>query len=513
VSEAYDLAVVGSAFAGSLTAMIARRLGLSVVLIERRRHPRFAIGESSTPLANLLLEELATRYDLPRLLPFAKWGSWRRAHPEIGCGLKRGFTFLHHEFGVPWTAHADRANELLVAASPSEAIADTHWFRPDFDEFFMREARTLGADYLDETELTSAEFDRDGALLAGTRHGREIALRARFVVDASGPRGFLHRVLGLGEKEFPDYPATQALYSHFTDVSRWDALFPSDEVPPFAHDDAALHQVFPGGWMWQLRFNNGITSVGVSVSEALARDLKLSEGEPAWDRLLAQLPSVARQFAGAKRIRDFTHLSKLTFRSAQTVGDRWALLPSAAGFVDPLLSTGFTLTLLGVERLAALLAKSPNPRLADLETYAADADADLCAAAQLIGALHRQLPRPTEFQSLLMLYFAAASFGETARRLCKPGLAAGFLLRDRRHFAAACSEIISEANAGRLHGPALISAVRQAVAPVCVGGWCDAAKRNWYGVDFAPLLAAAGRLGVSRAEILVMLRRAGVVPG
>ena len=92
----FDLAVVGSAFAGSLVAMIARRLGQSVVLIERGRHPRFAIGESSTPLANLLLEELATRYDLPRLLPLTKWGAWQLAYPELGCGLKRGFTFYHH---------------------------------------------------------------------------------------------------------------------------------------------------------------------------------------------------------------------------------------------------------------------------------------------------------------------------------------------------------------------------------------------------------------------------------
>lgn len=61
----FQIAVVGSGFAGSLTAMIAHRLGLSTVLIERGRHPRFVIGESSTPLANLLLEEIADEYDLP----------------------------------------------------------------------------------------------------------------------------------------------------------------------------------------------------------------------------------------------------------------------------------------------------------------------------------------------------------------------------------------------------------------------------------------------------------------
>ena len=79
----FDLAIVGSGFAGSLLAMIARRLGRSVVLLERDRHPRFAIGESSTPLANLLLEELTRRYDLPAILPLTKWGTWQKTHPEI----------------------------------------------------------------------------------------------------------------------------------------------------------------------------------------------------------------------------------------------------------------------------------------------------------------------------------------------------------------------------------------------------------------------------------------------
>ena len=51
----FQVVVVGSGFAGSLIAMIARRLGYTTALIERGRHPRFAIGESSTPLANLLL--------------------------------------------------------------------------------------------------------------------------------------------------------------------------------------------------------------------------------------------------------------------------------------------------------------------------------------------------------------------------------------------------------------------------------------------------------------------------
>jgi len=105
----FDMAVIGSGFGGSLLAMIARRLGRSVVLLERGRHPRFAIGESSTPLANLLLEELAQRYELTPVAPLAKWKSWQKTHPEIACGLKRGFTFYHHVFGQRCTDAASTA--------------------------------------------------------------------------------------------------------------------------------------------------------------------------------------------------------------------------------------------------------------------------------------------------------------------------------------------------------------------------------------------------------------------
>jgi len=133
MKNTFDIAILGSGFTGSLMSMVATRLGHSVLLIERGRHPRFAIGESSTPLANLLLEELATRYDLPRLLPLTKWGPWQNAYPHVGCGLKRGFSFYHHRAGVPFAAAADHSDQLLVAASPADDIGDTHWYRPDFD--------------------------------------------------------------------------------------------------------------------------------------------------------------------------------------------------------------------------------------------------------------------------------------------------------------------------------------------------------------------------------------------
>ena len=71
-----DIAVVGAGFSGSLLSLLLKRIGLRCVLIDRGSHPRFAVGESSTPMANLILEDLARRYDLPRVAPLSNYGSW-----------------------------------------------------------------------------------------------------------------------------------------------------------------------------------------------------------------------------------------------------------------------------------------------------------------------------------------------------------------------------------------------------------------------------------------------------
>ena len=80
-----DIAIVGSGFAGSLTALALRRRGKRVALVERGRHPRFAIGESSTPLANLLLEEIAIATTCRASGVFSKWGTWQRARPDVAA--------------------------------------------------------------------------------------------------------------------------------------------------------------------------------------------------------------------------------------------------------------------------------------------------------------------------------------------------------------------------------------------------------------------------------------------
>jgi FADH2 O2-dependent halogenase len=512
----FEIAVVGSGFAGSLMALMAHRLGLSTVLIERGRHPRFVIGESSTPLANLLLEEISEEYDLPSVRPLCKWGSWQKQFPQVAAGIKRGFTFYHHEFGKPFSTNA-RANQLLVGASPNEEIADTHWYRPDFDHYLVAQAQKLGVTYLDETELTSAREEANGLILTGARHGERLEIAAEFVIDATGPRGFLCQALGLPEKIPAHLPPTQGLFSHFENVGALPEYFftPGQIPPPYPPEQAAVHHIFPGGWIWVLKFNNGITSAGVAATDQLANDLNFKAGEPAWRRLLERLPSMADIFQPARKTMPFIHSRRLSFQSSVVTGARWALLPSAVGFVDPLLSTGFPLTLLGVQRFGDILKLGWKDSSFDerLNDYTALTTLELETASCLIGALYANMDRFEVFKELSLLYFAAASYSETARRLGKPELADGFLLCRQRVFAKQFVRICETAKGKLSAGDAkrLSRNIREAIEPLDVAGLTDSSRHPWYPALTSDLLRNVSKVNVSETEMRRMLAHCGLV--
>jgi FADH2 O2-dependent halogenase len=535
----FDLAIVGSGFGGSVLAMIARRLGLRVVLIERGRHPRFAIGESASPLAGVLIEQLADRYDLPRLRPLSAYGTWRRTYPRVACGLKRGFTYFRHEDGKRYRTADHRSNQLLVAASPNDELSDTHWLRSDVDAFLVEEAIAHGADYVDETALEACAWRPGGsALLTGTRHARRLRMSARLVVDASGPRGFLSGALGVGNRGFDEYPATQSLFSHFTRVARCDempdyasshgggAVLAGDASataagPPYPVDDAALHHVFDGGWMWVLRFENGVTSAGIAVTDALATDLRLADGAPAWRRFLDRYPSIGAQFADAEPIREFAWMPRLSWRAEAAAGDGWAMLPSAAAFVDPLFSTGIPLTLLGIERLARVLEKDASnaepsgvgDRVLGGAPWRAYSDVTLAEAghtAAFVAGCYAAFPRFEDFTSYSMFYFAAASFSEMARRF-GVSRANRFLCADDPQFGAATIRLSPSRT--RLRGREYRDAVFAAVEGLNVAGLCEPSKRNWYGVDLEDTVRAAARLGLEAGRIRAELTALQACPG
>jgi FADH2 O2-dependent halogenase len=257
-----------------------------------------------------------------------------------------------------------------------------------------------------------------------------------------------------------------------------------------------------------LRFGNGVTSAGVAVVDALARELRLADGEPAWHRLLDRFPTVCEQFVDARPTRRFDWMPRLSSRAALAAGPRWAMLPSAAAFVDPLFSTGFPLTLLGIERLGALIeSRAFFDEPVSLESYSVTTLAEADHTARFVAGCYAGFPRFDDFVQYSMLYFAAASYAEMARRVA-PERAGGFLRAGDPLFVSALSEL-SPAVVER-EPRALADGVRRAVETVNIAGLCDARKRNWYEVEIADAIAGAPKLGVPPRDVAAALAALGL---
>ena len=522
--------IVGSGFAGSILARVARAAGHDVTLVERGRHPRFALGESSTPLAAIALERLAARYGLADLRALAAYGRWQARLPEIRCGLKRGFTFYRHSRDQPYRNDEANGNRLLVAASPDDAVADAHWLREDVDAFLFRQAAAEGVCCLDRTELTVVERRGAGCVLGGAGPRGAVRLAADLLVDASGPDGFLARHLDLDMAPPAGALHTRLVYGHFRGVqplhraASATALFADG---PYPDEKAAVHHLLEEGWLYELAFDHGVVSAGFVVEGA--EPARAAADLPPADAFLAlarRHPSLAARYEAAEPTRPVAVIPRLQRRLTRAAGDAWALLPHGFQFWSPLFSTGIAWSLLGVERLGLLLEErglsraTERSRLAaGLKRYAALLAAEAAHLRGLVEPAYRCRRDFDAFDAYVQAYFAAASFSESRQRLCPAPAGSdghwawsGFLgAADpvlRRIFAEAARLVEqrrSEPLQGRRPSESPLDAMRRLIAPRNVAGLADPARGRLYPADVETLVAAASLIGLSPFEVRARL--------
>jgi FADH2 O2-dependent halogenase len=526
--QSCEVAIVGSGFAGSLLARVLAVLGYDVVLIERGTHPRFAIGESTTPLANLSLERLAMRYGLADCYQIATHGRWMRHLPEMRRGLKRGFTYYRHHPGERFSERGLESERLLVAASPNDALSDTHWLRADVDHHFVRQAEAAGVEYLDRTDLSAVDFVDGQARLSGRRAGGLLELRAGFVIDASGPGGFLARQLEIPSALERTHTRSALVFSHFDDVRLMTEEAPTLPAGPYPDDWAAVHHLIDEGWMYSLRFDHGTTSAGFLLTPNGIASLDGGNGgDPPrlWRALLERYPTIGRLFGGARAVLPIGFVPRVQHRLARGAAARWALMPHTYAFVDPLFSTGIAWGLRAVERLALAFEDSRHgdrrPDTAALERYDRALGAEGDQIDLVVAGAYEALAHFDLFAAQAMLYFATVSFAEVTqrlgggdgeawkgflgvgdpvlgdlpreslerlrrvtRRMREPGSARERSARDRAEFA----DWIAGSIAGRN-----------------VAGLADPARRNLYPVDLDELVERHALLGMSRERLVAGL--------
>ncbi|XZE51410.1 NAD(P)/FAD-dependent oxidoreductase [Planctomycetaceae bacterium SH139] len=430
-SHSYDVAVIGAGFSGSLLANILAAAGRRVALIDPVSHPRFAIGESSTPIADLLLESISDRYQLHRLRPLARYGSWKRTMPEMDCGQKRGFSYFVHHPGESFLDDRQHSRSLLVAASRDREVADTHWLRADVDHFLFTQAVAAGVEAypLETTGITRNGNQLELQLAAAeTSHSQQ--LTARFVVVATGANPQLAKLLGIAEATGRLQSCSYTTFAHLQGLASWDGWLSAHnrstvrhhlaEESPFPSDLAAQHHLLENGWLWMLRFDSGRTSVGwtrpwrPAAERALAGERSLIEQFGISDYPdLVQLFSAARVIAPRGGPVTTQRLQRLTSR---VVGDDFALLPTAAATIDPLHSGGIAHALSGVWRMADILltSRDQQTRRRRLAEYERAVMREAMLMDQFVAGCYAARNCLPLFTAHAMFYFAAAIATEEA---------------------------------------------------------------------------------------------------
>lgn len=481
-----DVLILGSSFSGSLLAWILAARGMRVLVIDRGRHPRFAIGESSTPAADLILADLAARHRLPELAPLARWGSWQATYPDLGCGKKRGFSYFHHRPGEPFRDTPDHAASLLVAASATDAGSDTHWLRADVDTFFCASAARAGAIVREECELAGIERGagrwRVGFADAseGESGAREQA-SAPFLIDATGGGGALAAVLGMTSLDDTLLTRRGAIFGHFRGVGSWDRLQEAtgnfSTTSPFRSDDAAQHHCIDGGWMWILRFRDDLASVGFVQPTDVCRRWEAG-GTPsrdaAWRGLVSAYPSLAQLLDGSRAVRPLGLVPRMSRLWSRASGEGFAMLPTTAGFVDPLHSTGIAHALSGVQRLAdLLLAESFND--VGWQAYGVAVIDEVTWIDQLVSACYAVLPDFDRFRLASTLFFLATVAAERGYGQGETTTSQGFLAARNAPLRSA----LAAARGDLVAGGALDSdRLRDRLAPFDPVGLLDPAARH-----------------------------------
>jgi flavin-dependent dehydrogenase len=326
-----DVLVIGGGPAGTTAATLLARKGWRVTLLEKARHPRFHIGESLLPMNLPILERLGVLEQV-RAIGVHKLGA---------------------DFPLQDEADNTRVFRFDRAISPKFGYA-FQVKREEFDQLLFGNALANGVDAREQVVVERVDFEDGRPRVAHARDadGNALAVRCRYLVDASGRDTFLGNKLKLKRKSGLHQSA--AIFSHFAGVERR------------AGADAGNITVdrFEHGWYWLIPLPGGVMSVGAVCFPEYLKQRNAHRGEKAGDgdpneaflmRTLQATPSVWKRMQDARRVAPVHVTGNYSYTCSRMAGPGWVMAGDAYAFVDPVFSSGVYLGMNSAEQAAEVV--------------------------------------------------------------------------------------------------------------------------------------------------------------
>ena len=307
----FDVCIVGAGPAGSASACLLARLGLSVALIDRAVFPRDkTCGDGITPRGTRVLARLGV-LDAVRKAAFACNGVTVRASEttEFTIGFDR-----------TREAHNDPQHAQLLVL-PRVAL----------DDLLLRHAIAAGAMHLPATRIIAID-ERDTHCEIVADDGRRFV--APLAVIATGAESQLLRACGLLADKPPLEHAARAYFDNVAGLAdRVVLFFDGVDLPGY-------------GWVFPTSPTSANIGCGVFARTGIPQAQRLKQ-------LIATHPALRTMLAGATQAGPIkAYPLRTDFKPAYAGRGRMLVAGEAAGLVNPITGEGIDYALESAEFLA-----------------------------------------------------------------------------------------------------------------------------------------------------------------
>lgn len=352
MTDSYDVAIIGGGPGGSTLGALLRKYNpnLRVGIFEKERFPRDHVGESQLPPISKVLIEM---------------GCWDKVE-SAGFPVKVGVTFTWGKTTDPWDFHLfpiEEADFEKPRPHRYEGWRQRSAFQVDravYDKLLLDHAAELGCEVHEECRIASIERDDDRVAGLTLANGKTVT--ARHYVDASGNVGILRRAMGV-KVDAPTLLQNVAFWDYW-DNPKWMS------VEPVGRTRVHIRSL-PYGWMWFIP----ISATRASVGLVTPGDYYKSSGKrptELYEQAIRDEKWVAAALDGGTPKGEVVSTTDWSYVVERCHGENWFLVGEVAGFADPILSAGMTLTQTGALELAYTileLERAEHDRAWLLERY------------------------------------------------------------------------------------------------------------------------------------------------